>query len=260
MASFTMNDIPDLTGKDIIVTGGTAGLGLVSVVAFAKHGAHVITTARNEKRAQEGTTAIYTALAESSGISLDEARFKFKVDVKIANQEDLKSVNAFADWFLAQNLKLHVLLCNAGIAFPPFKLIDGIESTFYVNHVSHHLLVKRLLPVIRASAPSRIVFVSSLAHTIPTSVVYDPQPTTDNYYDAHSYGWSKAANIMDANYFQRLVGSDAVFINSLHPGSVSTSIATRERDAAKASWLSWMIATLVTYFGSTPEKGALTQM
>ena len=87
-----------------------------------------------------------------------------KVEFGICEHEDLGSVREFALWFLAKGLKLHVLMLNAGIAMVPYKLVHGVESQLFVNHVAHQYLTTLLLQTLKDTRPSRVVVVSSAAH------------------------------------------------------------------------------------------------
>ena len=115
-SDFTVEHIPDLSGKVVIITGGTAGLGLVSAVELANKGAHVIITARNSGKGEAAINAIKKALEKKNG-KASEAQIEFGV----AELEDLHSINAFASWFLAKNLALHIFLLSAGVCFVPFR-------------------------------------------------------------------------------------------------------------------------------------------
>ncbi|CAK4462452.1 unnamed protein product [Aphanomyces euteiches] len=117
--------------------------------------------------------------------------------VGIADNEDLANVAAFADAFLPRNLSLHILLLNAGQAFRPYHEIHNVESTVLINHVAHHLLATRLLPVLKHSA--RIVI---------------RQVQRD--------GVSKAATILMGHSLLKQIGADYVYANRLHPGRVTT--------------------------------------
>ncbi|CAK4625944.1 hypothetical protein AeMF1_004845 [Aphanomyces euteiches] len=136
--------------------------------------------------------------------------------VGIADNEDLANVAAFADAFLPRNLSLHILLLNAGQAFRPYHEIHNVESTVLINHVAHHLLATRLLPVLKHSA--RIVIVSSKVHTVPKHSTSSCPPKRQVQRD----GVSKAATILMGHSLLKQIGADYVYANRLHPGRVTT--------------------------------------
>ncbi|CAK4072596.1 unnamed protein product [Aphanomyces euteiches] len=252
--AFSIADIPDQTGRVAIVTGGTAGLGLQSVIALARKGCHVIFTARNATRGQEALDKIQATIAPAS----------CKVEYGIADNEDLASVAAFADAFLARNLPLHILLLNAGRGFGPYQAIHGVESMLFNNHVAHQLLAIRLLPVLKSSAPSRVVIVSSGLHALPTELDLD-LPSEDKYNSMTAYGTSKVANILMGHGLLKQIGSAKVYVNSLHPGLVATPTPEKQFVLTQfpgfiGRFLGFLLKTYLRWFGVAPETGALTQL
>ncbi|CAK4616186.1 hypothetical protein AeMF1_014491 [Aphanomyces euteiches] len=252
--TFSLSDIPDQTRRVAIVTGGTAGLGLQSVIELARKGCHVIFTARSPARGQEALDKVQAALAPSS----------FKVEFAIAENEDLTSIVRFADWVIARNLPLHVLLLNAGGGLAPYRAIHGVDSALFINHVAHHLLATRLLSVLERSAPSRVVVISSLAHSGVKTLDLD-LPEKDQYDTVKAYGISKTAQLLMARGLMQQVGSAKVFVNSLHPGMVVTEVINRPIEFPHLPWFLRSIAVslfkIVTkLFGTTPAKGVLTHM
>lgn len=172
----------------------------------------------------------------------------------------LKSVREFVSEFKARNLPLHLLINNAGVAaIAEYKTTqDGLEMQFGTNHVGHHYLTAQLLDVIEKSAPSRIVFVSSDAHRSVSEIPFDKLNNIEAYSPFKAYAISKAANILCSNEISRRLerkGVTNVYVNSLHPGVVSTEI-TRN--------ISWFIkpfgVAVFKLFGYSPDKGALTTL
>ncbi|CAK4343859.1 unnamed protein product [Aphanomyces euteiches] len=253
--TFTADDIPDQTGRVAIVTGGTAGLGLHSVIELARKGCHVIFTARSTARGQEALEKIKAALeTESLG----------NVEFAIANQEDLESIAAFADAFLARNLHLHILLLNAGQGAQPYRVVQGVEALLFLNHVAHQLLATRLLPALKRSAPSRVVIVSSMAHSFTKKLDLD-LPSEDRYDSQGAYSLTKVANIMMGHSLIKDIGHAKVYVNSLHPGVVSTEITRSGNAITTLPWgIRGILESFFTFcmnnFGYKPEVGALTQL
>ncbi|KAH9113458.1 hypothetical protein AeMF1_012342 [Aphanomyces euteiches] len=251
---FTSSDIPDQGGRVAIVTGGTAGIGYESVLALARKGAHVIFTARSTARGEETLEKIKAALAPAS----------FQVEYAVANNEDLQSISAFAESFLARNLPLHILLLNAGVAMVPYRVIHGVESTLLINHVAHQHLALLLLPALERSAPSRVVAITSDAHSFYNKLDLD-LPSAETYNSMTMYSASKVANILMVHGLRKQIKSPKVYVNSVHPGMVSTKIF---RTGVHAEFLPWFIRGLVetvfrffhSTFGYSLEQGALTQL
>ena len=249
---FSEVDIPDQTGKVAIITGATSGLGLSSAIALAKKNAHVIIGARSDSK---GKTAVET-IKKSAG-------FNGVVEYGVVEQSDLKSVKKFSEWFLAKKIPLHVLMCNAGVCMAPFELIDGVESTMLVNHVSHQYLVTLLLDKLKESQPSRIVFVSSDAHLLPKcNTDWSARLTNASFNSARElftqYGYTKLANVLTAVSVSKMVGDSKIFCNSVHPGFVMTNISNV--NAGISEKVTSMIKVPLSWVFYSKEQGALTQL
>ena len=255
-------NIPNLDGKVAIVTGGTNGLGLHSAIELAYAGAHVIITARNEARGEEAlkliTDTIAKRTADNAIAGEDEPNNAGTVEYGIADQEDLASVAAFAEWFLRKQLPLHVLMCNAGVALVAHKVVDGIESHMLINHLAHFLLVTKLLPVLKASSPSRIVFVASDAHMVTDSNILKT-PEYAEYSAIRTYGNSKLANILTTRALARRLDldTDRIFVNVVHPGIVPTGIMHKVNIP---KFLPRLAEPVMRRFLAGPETAVMTQL
>ncbi|CAK4075292.1 unnamed protein product [Aphanomyces euteiches] len=251
---FSSNDIPDQRGRVAIVTGGTAGLGYESVLQLARKGCHVIFTTRSTARGEETLERIKAALAPEP----------FQVEYAVANNEDLQSISAFAESFLACDLPLHLLLLNAGVCLVPYRVIHGVESTLFINHVAHHHLATLLLPALERSAPSQIVVVTSSAHATTNSLDLE-LPTAESYNSVIVYRVSKLANILMVHGLLKQIKSPNVFVNSVHPVVVATEIF---RAGVQVEFLPWFIRGLAkavipivhSACGYSSDEGALTQL
>ena len=249
---YTVDKIPDMSGKVIIITGGTAGLGLASAIELANKGAHVIITARNASKGDEAVKTIRQTLETRNGRPAES-----KIEFGVIENENLSSVKSFVEWFLAKKLPLHVLMLNAGVAFVPFRLIEGVESTLFINQVPHHLLTKLLMPKLKESAPSRVVVVSSDAHRFVSGLTLDP-PTSDSYSGMRAYGNSKLANILFTRALQRRINQeDRVYVNAIHPGAVATNIVQK---TFAPEWLKSAVNAVLPWLAQSPARGALTQL
>jgi NAD(P)-dependent dehydrogenase (short-subunit alcohol dehydrogenase family) len=143
----------DLSGKTFIVTGGNSGIGLETVSQLAQQSAHVVLACR---RQDDGELA-------KSRIMLNRPRGV--IELATIDLSDLKSVRGFVDKFLAKHSHLHGLVNNAGVMNVPYgKTKDGFETQIGVNYLGHYLLTELLLPCLKASAPARIVILSSCYH------------------------------------------------------------------------------------------------
>jgi len=156
---FTVDDIPDLSGQIIIVTGGNTGIGKETVKELLNHDAKVYLAARNQEKA-------FAAIKELSEVTGKEAIF-LKLDLS-----DLKGIKAAAEEFLSKETQLHVLFNNAGVMVPPVEQLtaDGYDLQFGTNVLGHFYFTKLLLPTLIATAKTssdgkaRVVNTSSLGH------------------------------------------------------------------------------------------------
>ncbi len=209
-------DVPDLTGKLILVTGGNSGLGFESVKTFASRGARVILSGRSLERAENACSEI---LRLCPGASVEAAQ------LDLAN---LMSVRQFASRFIDKYSRLDVLLNNAGIMTTPyFQTIDGIEGQMGTNHFGHFALTGLLMPVIKRTKKSRVVNVSSIAHKAGKIDFNNPLFENGNGYSPiKAYGRSKLANLLFTYELQRYfekTGTDSISA-AAHPGVSATQL------------------------------------
>src|SRR5262245_9141716 len=199
----------DLSSVSAIVTGASGGLGAESARALAERGARVTLTARDVAKGEDAAEKI----RKSTGNQ--------RVDVLPLELMSLDSVRSFAKEFSARHKSLNVLLCNAGVmACPLARTPEGWESQFATNHIGHFLLTGLLAPLIVASAPSRVVSVSSRGHRF-SPVVFDDIHFERRPYDKWSaYGQSKTANVLFAVELDRRLASRRVRANALHPRGI----------------------------------------
>jgi NAD(P)-dependent dehydrogenase (short-subunit alcohol dehydrogenase family) len=210
----------DLTGRSVLVTGGTTGIGKETARALAAAGASVVVTARS---AEKG------AAAEAE---LREAVPGADVSFEVLELGSLASVRAFTDRFVAAHDRLDVLIANAGVMAMPFGLTDdGFEMHLGTNHLGHFVLVGRLLPLVTASAPARIVLLTSAGHAASDIHWDDPNFAHTPFSKMDAYGQSKTANILHAVELERRCGPLGVHAYAVHPGMVATDLGrhfTRE--------------------------------
>jgi len=208
----------DLAGKTFIVTGANSGIGLTTVGQLARQGATVVLACR---RVAEGEAARASLVAEG---------VRGTIEVAALDLADLASVRSFAQGFLAKHTALHGLVNNAGVMnTPKGRTKDGFETQLGVNHLGHYLLTELLLDVLKASAPSRVVAVSSCYHDKAQGregrIDFDDLHFERRPYDGWTaYAQSKLANLLHARALAERLEGTGVTAVSLHPGWVRTNL------------------------------------
>ena len=223
--------------KICIVTGGNTGIGKATVVGLAQRGATVVIACRDvgKGKAALEEIAAKTRASELHVMQLDLA--------------SLESVRSFAAAFTARFTRLDVLVENAGVMTQKRLLTaDGLEMNFGVNHVGHFLLTELLLPLLKASAPSRIVVVSSNMHA-SGKIDFDDIAMEKSW--TGSYPRSKLANMLFVRALAKRLDGTKVVVNGLHPGVIATDLA---RDYAAP------IRLMAKWFFKSPEQGARTSL
>jgi retinol dehydrogenase-14 len=231
----------EIRDKNVLLTGATNGIGLEAAVELARRGARVALVGRDPRRT-EAAAADVKARSGSAEVSHLLCDFSSQA-----------SIRQLADQVLARNEPLHVLINNAGAVNKQRRLtVDGIETTFAVNHLGYFLLTNLLLDRILQSAPARIVSVASRAHRSGT-LDFDDLGYERGYFILKAYSRSKFANILFANELARRLAGTGVTSNSLHPGVVATNIWSGTPNGARQ-----LIRFLARPFFLTPAQGAAT--
>lgn len=201
-----------ITGADVLVTGGTSGIGQAAATELARRGAHVMITARDERKGGQAAEAIQAAAGA-------------RVQVGILDLSRLESVRAFADRFISSHDRLDVLVNNAGtMTGPRRETPDGLEWTFGVNHVGPFLLTRLLTDLLVASAPSRIISVSSESHwSARHGLDFTDLQMTRGYSPQKAYASSKLATILMTVELDRRLADVGVTARAVHPGVVATN-------------------------------------
>ena len=212
----TTTDVLDgvaLTGRTVLVTGASTGIGKETARALAAAGASVTITARSDDKGRAAIDALRASVPDAD------------VEYELLELGSLESVRDFADRFAASHDQLHLLIANAGIMAVPFgRTDDGYELHLGTNHLGHFVLVGRLLPVLVASAPSRVVVLSSGGHAMSDVDWDDPNYEQREYSKMAAYGQSKTANILHAVELDRRYGPQGVHAYAVHPGMVATEL------------------------------------
>ncbi|MBI1406280.1 MAG: SDR family NAD(P)-dependent oxidoreductase [Caulobacter sp.] len=214
-ATSTTDDVlagVDLSGKRILVTGVSAGLGVETARALAAHGAQVVGAARDLKKAEGATQVVRDQAANGGGLEL--------IELDLA---DLKSVRACADALLADGRPFDVVIANAGVmACPKSTTKDGFETQFGTNHLGHFVLVNRVASLIRPGG--RLVNLASAGHRFSDVNLDDPNFETTEYTEFGAYGRSKTANVLFAVEFDRRHKARGVRAAAVHPGGIQTEL------------------------------------
>ncbi|MCP1242311.1 SDR family NAD(P)-dependent oxidoreductase [Acetobacter lambici] len=210
-----------LTGKRVLVTGVSAGLGVETARALAAHGATVVGTARNIAKAERATAQVRAAAQNGGGtfelLALDLA--------------DLSSVRAAADHLNTQASPFDLIIANAGVmATPMGHTKDGFETQFGTNHLGHFVLINRIAGLLHAGA--RVVNVSSAGHRFADVDLSDPNFEHTPYDPWVAYGRSKTANILFAVAFDARHKARGVRATAIHPGGIMTELTRHLPDGA----------------------------
>lgn len=203
----------NLTGKICLVTGGNSGIGKATAVELAKMGATVVIVSRDKEK---GETAVADIVAKSGNKNVE------LIQADLSSQD---SIHKLAEEFKARHNKLHILINNAGVYLTKRTITpDGFESTFAVNHLGPFLLTSLLIEILKSSAPSRIVNVSSDAHN-GAKMDFDDLQAEKRFSGWQAYGQSKLAMILFTHELAKKLEGTGVTVNSAHPGVVRTHFA-----------------------------------
>ena len=201
-----------MSGRVVMVTGANAGMGKEIVFALAGMGATVVMVCRDSGRGE----AARREVQERSGSG--------DVELLVADLSSQQSIRNLVSEFAASHDRLHVLVNNAGITQPRrIETADGLESVFATNHLGPFLLTNLLLPLLTASAPSRVVTVASGAHTMG-KIDFDDVQASRRYNEIAVYNQSKLANLLFTYELARRIAGTGVSANAADPGFVKTNL------------------------------------
>ncbi len=237
---WTALDIPDQSGKVVIVTGANSGIGYEAARALAKKGATVVMACRNLEKGEAAAKAI-----------IDEGPTGQVVLLHL-DLADLSSVRRFADEFRAEYDRLDVLVNNAGImAVPKGKTVDGFEMQIGTNHLGHYALSGLLIEMLKTTQNARVVTVSSYAHAMG-KINFDDLNSEKSYQRWSAYGRSKLANVLFGYELQRRLAANGHPPISLvvHPGYAATNL---QRNTGLFSFANH-------FFAQSQEMGALSTL
>jgi NAD(P)-dependent dehydrogenase (short-subunit alcohol dehydrogenase family) len=230
-----------MTGRTVLVTGGTGGIGLATATGLAGLGARVGIVGRDTTRAEAAADRIRASGGE--------------VDVFVADVSAQREVRSLADRVLTAYPRLDVLVNNVGGYWATrHETEDGLEHTFAVNHLAPFLLTNLLLERLRASGPARVVTVSSGAQSMGR-IDFDDLQGERRYDGQRAYNQSKLANVMFTYELARRLEGSGVTANVLHPGVVRTAFGQED----SRGWMR-VLLPLVRPFLKSPERGAETSI
>jgi len=230
----------ELSGRTFLVTGANAGIGYATAQDLAARGGRVYLACRSREKGEAAAAAI-AAAADSD-----------RVQVLRLDLADLASVRECAKEFLAVGEPLHVLINNAGVGGARGRTADGFEIHFGINHLGHFALTQALLPLLRESAPARIVSVASDAHYQAKGINFEAlRNRTKGITGLPEYAVSKLCNVLFAAELGRRLAGTGVTTYSLHPGVVASEIWRR---------VPWPARQIMTRRMLTIQQGARTSL
>ena len=230
----------DMTGKNVLITGATAGIGRAAAEELARQGAHILGVSRNPDKCNKTADEIRAATGNPH------------IQFMSANLSSMTHVAQTARAASAHFPKIDVLVNNVGAIFHRYmETEDGFERTFALNHLSPFLLTNLLLDNILAGAPARIINVASSAQ-FTGKMHFDNLNLTGSFRTFKVYGQSKLANMLFTYELNRRIAGSGVTVNAMHPGLVRTNIATNNFPLFRQA------QSLALIWARTPERGART--
>ncbi len=231
-----------MQGKICMVTGANSGIGKATALALAQMGATVVMVCRDRVRGEEARSEIITKSRNNA------------VDLLQADLSSQQSIRQLVENFQRHYTHLHVLINNAGAAFIGRReTVDGLEMTFAVNYLAPFLLTNMLLDMLKASAPARIINVSSNSHEAGYIQLDDLQ--AQHHRSTRAYEQSKLAVVLFTYELVRKLQGTGVTANCLHPGFVATHIGQSDVGSAVR-----LLVKVIGSFGMSPQKGAKTSI
>jgi NAD(P)-dependent dehydrogenase (short-subunit alcohol dehydrogenase family) len=227
-----------MTGKICLITGGNSGIGKATALGLASLNGTVVIVSRDKDKGEAALLEIRTRSGNKN------------VDAMVADLSSQDSVRELAHDFKVRYKKLHVLINNAGIFLPKrVPTIDGLETTFATNHLGHFLLTNLLLDMLKASAPSRIINLTSSAH-YGTEMNFEDLQGEKKYSGYHAYSQSKLANVLFTYQLAKQLEGTGITVNCLHPGVVRTGFGRDQRG------LMSILVTVARPFMISPDRAA----
>lgn len=235
----------NIVGRQVLITGGNAGIGKATAEELARRGANVAITVREAEKGRKTAADIKAA----TGV---------EIEVGLLDLSSLDSVRRFADWFVDRHPHLHILINNAGLMTGKRRETpDGFEWTLGVNHFGPFLLTNLLTDLLVGSAPARVINVSSQNHqTARNGLDFTDLQMTSGYSSSKAYAASKLANILFTVELDRRLRDSGVIARALHPGVVATSFGKGAESSRRIGWGMTLIKPMLR----KPSQGAATSV
>lgn len=250
MPEWSAADIPDLSGRTIIITGANSGLGFEAATALAGRGAQVVLACRDQAKGRAADEQIRARHPRA-------ATALMPLDLS-----SLADIRRFADAVLAAHPRIDVLMNNAGVMALPYRqTVDGFEMQFGTNHLGHFALTGLLLERLLATPGARIVTVSSGAHRMGR-IRFDDPHWQQGYRKWPAYGQSKLANLLFAFELQRRLtaaGANGISV-AAHPGYAATNLQAAGPRMVGSSFLERIMDLGNSLFAQSAAMGALPQL
>jgi NAD(P)-dependent dehydrogenase (short-subunit alcohol dehydrogenase family) len=203
----------DLSGKTIVITGGSAGLGVETARVLAAHGARIVSVVRDEAKGQAAVDTIRESVP------------KAEIELAVLDLFDLDSVRRGADDIAKRFSSIDRLINNAGVmACPLGRTAQGLDTQLGTNHLGHFVLTARLIPQLLAGAPARIVNLSSAGHRLSPFRFDDPFFESDDYNKWTAYGQAKTANVLFSVALDKRFRDRGLRAYAVHPGAIRTEL------------------------------------
>jgi len=231
----------DLKNKTVVISGATNGIGKAAAIELSKERSKLIFTYRNESLAND-------LLAEIKDLSPDTQVHSVYCD--FSNQDSIKKC---AEEINEMSKNIDVLINNAGVVNTSYhETSDGIENTFAVNHLGYFLFTNLLLHKLKGESETRIINVSSAAHSFVKEIQWQDINFKNNFKQGlRCYGQSKLANLLFTRYLAIKLSTENITVNAIHPGGVNTSLGSQNK-----VWYSKPLRLILRPFFRSPLKGA----
>ena len=231
----------DLKNKTVVISGATNGIGKAAAIELSKERSKLIFTYRNESLAND-------LLAEIKDLSPDTQVHSVYCD--FSNQDSIKKC---AEEINEMSKNIDVLINNAGVVNTSYhETSDRIENTFAVNHLGYLLFTNLLLHKLKGESETRIINVSSAAHSFVKEIQWQDINFKNNFKQGlRCYGQSKLANLLFTRYLAIKLSTENITVNAIHPGGVNTSLGSQNK-----VWYSKPLRLILRPFFRSPLKGA----
>jgi len=231
----------NLKNKTVVISGATNGIGKAAAIELSKERSKLIFTYRNESLAND-------LLAEIKDLSPNTQVHSVYCD--FSNQDSIKKC---AEEINEMSENIDVLINNAGVVNTSYhETSDGIENTFAVNHLGYFLFTNLLLHKLKGESETRIINVSSAAHSFVKEIQWQDINFKNNFKQGlRCYGQSKLANLLFTRYLAIKLSTENITVNAIHPGGVNTSLGSQNK-----VWYSKPLRLILRPFFRSPLKGA----